>query len=103
MPSPATVVDSTVLRGWAGVGTDALEAAREEIDELNVYPVHGNATDEVLRAVDLAEVTLPPTFGTFAVHLNRPSGVMRRRRVIDLGRACSCLPLCTRCRYRSRC
>ena len=23
MPSPATVVDSTVLRGWAGVGTDA--------------------------------------------------------------------------------
>jgi DAK2 domain fusion protein YloV len=39
MPSPATIVDPTVLRGWADTGRDALAEAREEIDELNVYPV----------------------------------------------------------------
>ena len=59
MPSPATVVDSTVLRGWAGVGTDALEAAREEIDELNVYPVPDGDTGTNLHlTVEAAALTL---------------------------------------------
>ena len=59
MPSPATVVDSTVLRGWAGVGTDALEAAREEIDELNVYPVPDGDTGTNLHlTVQAAALTL---------------------------------------------
>jgi len=59
MPSPATVVDSTVLRGWAATGRDALEAAREEIDELNVYPVPDGDTGTNLHlTVEAAALTL---------------------------------------------
>ena len=59
MPSPATVVDATVLRGWAATGTDALEAAREEIDELNVYPVPDGDTGTNLHlTVEAAALTL---------------------------------------------
>jgi DAK2 domain fusion protein YloV len=38
MPALVTV-DAALLRAWAEAGRDALELAREEIDELNVYPV----------------------------------------------------------------
>jgi DAK2 domain fusion protein YloV len=59
MPSPATVVDSTLLRGWAATGRDALEAAREEIDELNVYPVPDGDTGTNLHlTVEAATLTL---------------------------------------------
>ncbi len=33
------VLDATALRGWVGAGRDALAAARQELDDLNVYPV----------------------------------------------------------------
>jgi DAK2 domain fusion protein YloV len=59
MPSPATVVDPRVLRGWATTGRDALEAAREEIDELNVYPVPDGDTGTNLHlTVEAAALTL---------------------------------------------
>jgi uncharacterized protein len=59
MPSPATAVDPTVLRGWAATGRDALEAAREEIDELNVYPVPDGDTGTNLHlTVEAAAQTL---------------------------------------------
>jgi DAK2 domain fusion protein YloV len=59
MPPPATVVDSTLLRGWAATGRDALEAAREEIDELNVYPVPDGDTGTNLHlTVEAAALTL---------------------------------------------
>jgi dihydroxyacetone kinase-like predicted kinase len=32
-------LDSAALARWAGAARDALEAARAEIDDLNVYPV----------------------------------------------------------------
>jgi DAK2 domain fusion protein YloV len=38
-PAPPTAVDGATLRRWAVRGRDALEAARAEIDDLNVYPV----------------------------------------------------------------
>lgn len=61
MPSPVTV-DAALLRGWAQAGRDALERAREEIDELNVYPVPDGDTGTNLHltveaaALALAEV-----------------------------------------------
>jgi DAK2 domain fusion protein YloV len=59
MPPPATVVDSTLLRGWAATGRDALEAAREEIDALNVYPVPDGDTGTNLHlTVEAAALTL---------------------------------------------
>ena len=59
MPSPATIVDPTVLRGWAATGRDALEEAREEIDELNVYPVPDGDTGTNLHlTVEAAALTL---------------------------------------------
>ncbi|MGH8971209.1 MAG: DAK2 domain-containing protein [Actinomycetes bacterium] len=36
---PLRELDVDAVRAWATAGRDALEAAREEIDELNVYPV----------------------------------------------------------------
>ena len=38
-PSPRPAFDATAVRDWARAGLAALEAARAEIDELNVYPV----------------------------------------------------------------
>jgi DAK2 domain fusion protein YloV len=38
-PAPPTAVDGATLRQWAVRARDALEAARAEIDDLNVYPV----------------------------------------------------------------
>jgi DAK2 domain fusion protein YloV len=59
MPSPATVVDPTVLRGWAVTGRDALEEAREEIDDLNVYPVPDGDTGTNLHlTVEAAALNL---------------------------------------------
>ena len=59
MSSPATIVDPTVLRGWAATGRDALEEAREEIDELNVYPVPDGDTGTNLHlTVEAAALTL---------------------------------------------
>ena len=59
MPSPATIVDPTVLRGWAATGRDALAEAREEIDELNVYPVPDGDTGTNLHlTVEAAALTL---------------------------------------------
>jgi DAK2 domain fusion protein YloV len=59
MPSPATIVDPTVLRGWADTGRDALEEAREEIDELNVYPVPDGDTGTNLHlTVEAAALAL---------------------------------------------
>ena len=61
MPLPATVVDSAVLRGWAATGRDALEAAREEIDELNVYPVPDGDTGTNLHLTVEAAAPSCPT------------------------------------------
>jgi uncharacterized protein len=59
MPSVAESVDPTVLRGWAATGAAALEAAREEIDELNVYPVPDGDTGTNLHlTVEAAALTL---------------------------------------------
>jgi uncharacterized protein len=59
MPSAAEIVDPTVLRGWAATGCAALEAAREEIDELNVYPVPDGDTGTNLHlTVEAAARTL---------------------------------------------
>jgi DAK2 domain fusion protein YloV len=41
-PAPSTplrALDAAAVARWARIGCDALEAAREEIDDLNVYPV----------------------------------------------------------------
>ncbi|MGZ4609452.1 MAG: DAK2 domain-containing protein [Actinomycetes bacterium] len=62
MSSPPAV-DAAVLRGWAVAGRDALEVAREEIDDLNVYPVPDGDTGTNLHltleaaALALAEVS----------------------------------------------
>ena len=48
--------------------TDTNAAVRGRVVRDAVRAVYGDATDEVLRAVDLAEVTFPPSFGSFAVH-----------------------------------
>jgi DAK2 domain fusion protein YloV len=62
MPSPP-VVDAALLRGWAEAARDALEAAREEIDALNVYPVPDGDTGTNLHltvaAAALALAELP--------------------------------------------
>ena len=38
-PTPLRELDSAAVRAWLTAGRNALEAARDEIDELNVYPV----------------------------------------------------------------
>lgn len=59
-PTPAAVADASVLRAWARTGRDALEEAREEIDELNVYPVPDGDTGTNLHlTVEAAELALP--------------------------------------------
>ena len=58
MPSPAsatTVLDGPALRRWLDAGRGALEAAREEIDELNVFPVpDGDTGTNLLLTVTAA-------------------------------------------------
>jgi uncharacterized protein len=58
MPS-LVIVDAALLRGWAEAGRDALELAREEIDELNVYPVPDGDTGTNLHlTVEAAALAL---------------------------------------------
>jgi DAK2 domain fusion protein YloV len=62
-PPPPQAVDGAVLHRWAAVALHALEAARAEIDELNVYPVPDGDTGTnlhlTLEAAVLALGQLP--------------------------------------------
>ncbi|MBA2768196.1 MAG: DAK2 domain-containing protein, partial [Sporichthyaceae bacterium] len=49
-------LDASALTRWAVLGRDALGAAREEIDELNVYPVPDGDTGTNLHLTVAAAV-----------------------------------------------
>ena len=96
-PSASAAVPDEVHR----LHGDPDAAVRRRVVGHAVRAVHGDAADEVLRPVDLAEVALPPALRALAVDLCRPSGVSatpsRSRR------ECSGPPRCTARRCRSRC
>jgi DAK2 domain fusion protein YloV len=54
--APLRELDGAAVLRWARVGRDALEAAREEIDELNVYPVPDGDTGTNLHLTVAAAV-----------------------------------------------
>jgi DAK2 domain fusion protein YloV len=53
---PAALLEAAAVRAWAIAGRDALAAAREEIDELNVYPVPDGDTGTNLHLTVAAAV-----------------------------------------------
>jgi len=72
MPSsPVTEFDAAVARAWLAAGVEALGAAREEIDELNVYPVPDGDTGTNLHLTVQSAVEavgeLPPDADRAAV------------------------------------
>jgi len=59
-------LDSAALARWAGAARDALEAARAEIDDLNVYPVPDGDTGTNMHltlAAAVAELSEAPPEG----------------------------------------
>lgn len=54
--TPLQVLDADAVLRWAAACRDALEAAREEIDELNVYPVPDGDTGTNLHLTVVAAV-----------------------------------------------
>ncbi|HEX6935633.1 MAG TPA: DAK2 domain-containing protein, partial [Actinomycetes bacterium] len=61
--TPLQVLDADAVLRWATVGRDALAAAREEIDELNVYPVPDGDTGTNLHLTVSAAVDEIATSG----------------------------------------
>ncbi len=55
-PAPLRALDAEAVERWARAGRDALEEAREEIDELNVYPVPDGDTGTNLHLTVAAAV-----------------------------------------------
>ena len=56
MPAPSLeVLDGAAVRRWVLAGREALAAARDEIDDLNVYPVpDGDTGTNLLLTVEAA-------------------------------------------------
>jgi DAK2 domain fusion protein YloV len=61
------VLDASAVRRWCAAGREALAAAREEIDDLNVYPVpDGDTGTNLLLTMEAVESALAEASGDMA-------------------------------------